>query len=190
MADAAKKILKGLKKIQIFPITANTATAYTASAGMLVPGAQSLTLDPDVSEWTVNADDEVYDAGADWNGMKLTFQVAELSLELKSHLEGGTWDETAKEYDYSSNTVAPEIGLSFAARTSDGEYRMVKLWVLKVTKIKGEYKTKGGSGDSSSPVSVEATVMSRTIDGKVKREKDSVGGDLAWLNDLNDTPEV
>lgn len=186
----SKKILKGLKRITIFPITTNTATEYAAGAGLLIPGAQQLTLDPQTTDWQVHADDEVYEAGSDWNGMNISFQVAELSLEMKKHLEGGDWDEATKEYTYKQTSIAPEIGMSFAALTSDGEYRMVKIFSLRVSRISGEYRTKGESGDSSTPITITAQAMGRKLDGAVKREKDSVGQDLSWLNDLNDTPEI
>lgn len=39
------KILKGLKRIKIFPLTANTSAAYTPGTGITVPGAQSISLD-------------------------------------------------------------------------------------------------------------------------------------------------
>lgn len=184
----SKKILKGLKNLSIFPITKNDATEYTAGQAILVPSLQSLTMDPQMSEWKVFADDTVYESGSDWGGMNLSFQVAELPLELKKYFEGGEYDEQEKEYTYKDSAVAPEIGASFAAQTSDGQYRMVKLYSLRATRVRGDYRTKGEGGDSSTPITIDATVMSRNKDSVVKREKDSTGGDLSWLDDLNDAP--
>jgi len=179
------KILKGLKRIKIFPLTANTAVAYTPGTGISVPGAQSVSLDPEVSEWKVYADDIVYEAGSDWNGMKMTLQLAELPLELHPYFEGGDYNESTKEYSYGSDDIAPEIGMSFAAQTSDGKYRMVRLFALRATKVKGDYKTKGEGGDSASPVSIEATVTSRKMDSKAKAMKDTTAdADLVWLDEL------
>jgi len=183
-----KKILKGASRLQLFPLTANDATNYTPGPAVSVPGLQSLGMEPDVSEWKVNADDQVYEAGADWNGMKLSIQVAELSLELKKLVEGGEYDESTKEYTYSSTSSAPEVGMSFAALTSDKQHRMIKVFAVKFTKVKIDYKTKG-DGDSSSPVTIEGTVTQRAKDGAVKREKDTVTpADLAWLDTLVETP--
>lgn len=182
-----RKILKGLKGMKVFPILTNTETEYKTGPGISVPGSQQLSLEPNVSEWQIDADDEIYEAGADWNGMSLSFQLAELPLELKSHFEGGTWNEQTKTYDYKSNSQAPEIGMSFAAATSDGEYRMVKLFRLKCTKVSGEYKSKSASGDNFTPITIEGKVMSRTIDSLAKREKDSVDADLTWLDSLSET---
>jgi len=180
------KILKGLKNLKTFPITKNDGTGYTAGAAVPIPGIQSLSLDPDVTEWKINADDTVYESGSDWNGMKLQLQLAELPLELKKHFEGGIWDETKKEYTYSSDSVAPEIGASFAAQTSDGNYRMIKLYALRCTKVKVDYKTKG-EGDKANPVQIEGVVTSRKKDNAVYREKDTTtAADLSWLDSLAD----
>lgn len=181
------KILKGLSGLRIFPITANDVTTYTTGAAVQVPGLQSLGLDPDVTEWKVMADDGVYEAGADWNGMKISLQLAELPISLKPHFEGGDYDETSKEYTYHSDDSAPEIGFTFRAKTSDGNYRMIKLFVLKCSKVKEDYKTKGESGGDSTPVVIEGTVTQRKIDNAAKREKDTMtDADLTWLETLVD----
>lgn len=181
----AIKILKGLKRIKIFTITANTSEVYTPGTAISVPGAQSIGLDPEVSEWKVYADDTVYDAGSDWNGMKMTIQLAELPLELYPHFEGGEYDEATKEYSYGSDDTAPEIGMTFAAQTSDGQYLMTRLLSLRATKVKADFKTKGEGGDSSSPVTIEATVMTRKTDNKAKTHKYSTTStDLSWLDTL------
>lgn len=183
------KILKGLKNISVFPVLTNTETEYEAGPAIPVPGAQTLGIVPDVNEWQVFADDRVYESGRDWNGMTVNITVAELALILKQHFEGGTWDETEKVYKFKETDIPPEIGMSFAAQTSDGQYRMVKIPVLRTNTVSGEYQTKGQGGDGSSPVNISATATSRRMDGVVKLEKDSEGGDLTWLNTLNEVPE-
>jgi phi13 family phage major tail protein len=183
----AGKILKGLRRLKLFPITANTSSAYTVGTAVVLDGAQSLALDPDVSEWKVYADDRIYDSGSDWNGMKLTLQIAELPLEMYPQFEGGTFDSTSKEYTYSADDVAPELGLSFAAATSDGKFRMVKLLALRTTKVKADFKSKGDGGDSASPVTIEAIVTTRALDNAAKIMKDTTtDADLTWLDTLVD----
>lgn len=178
-----KKILKGLKRLVLFPVTANTADTYTVGEKVNIPGAQTLTLEPDTTDWKVFADDEVYEAGTDWNGMNMTLQLAELPLELKPHFEGGEYDETEKTYEYKSSSVAPEIGIGFAALTSDGEYRMKKIFALRCGRVTVEHRSKG-SGDAVSPVSITGIVTSRLKDGVVTVEKDSADGALTWLDTL------
>lgn len=186
----AKKVLRGLKRINIFPITANTATEYTTGAAVSVPGAQSLTVEPETSDWKIYADDTVYESGSDWLGMKLTLQLAELPLSLRPHFEGGNWDNATKEYTYKSSSVAPEIGMSFMCATSDQQFRMMKFYALRATKVKGDYKTKG-DGDSASPVTIEATVTSRLKDEQVQTMKDTTSDkDFTWMNTLVTAPAV
>lgn len=185
---AKKKVLRGLKDLRIFPISKNDATGYEAGSGVLVQGLQSLSLEPEMTEWKIYADDTVYLSGSDWNGMKLSLQLAELPLELKMHFEGGEWDETKKEYTYKSSSIAPEIGMSFKALMSDRNYRMVKLYSLRCTKVKEDLKTKG-EGDSANPVQIEGLVTARAIDEATKTEKDSTSAsDFSWLESLTEPP--
>ncbi|WP_025678400.1 major tail protein [Paenibacillus massiliensis] len=178
------KVLKGLKGMRVFPITKNDATTYTTGTAMVLPGAQTLSLENQTEDWQINADDTVYESGSDWTGMELSLTLAELTLEMRAHLEGGDWDETEKVYKFTSDNVAPQIGMSFMAQTSDGNYRMVKLLALRCTAVGMAFATKG-EGDSASVVEITGMVSSRKLDNAVHLMKDSTSeADLAWLDTL------
>ncbi|MFD3260839.1 major tail protein [Paenibacillus lentus] len=181
------KILKGFKGLGIFPITKNDAQGYTVGEKVPVNGAQSLSMEPDTEEWSIPADDGVYESGSDLNGYGFKLTIAELPLEIRSHFEGGEYDKDTGVYSYYSDTVAPEIGISFQALTSDGNYRMYKVYALRCNAITDVVNTKG-SGDSATAVEITGKITQRKTDNKVKDMKDSVtAADLAWLDELVST---
>jgi phi13 family phage major tail protein len=180
------KSLKGFKRIKIFPITTNTAETYTPGAAVAITGAQSLSFSPETSDWKQYADDGVHDSGSDWLGMKFTLQLAECPITMKPHFEGGTYDGGTGKYIFKSDDQAPELGMTFAALQSDGTYQGVRLFSLKCSSYKNDYKTKGESGEGN-PITIEGTIMTRKTDNAVKEEKELANdAALTWLDVLVD----
>lgn len=178
------KAAKGFTRLSIFPITKNDSEGYTTGAKIAITGAQSFTASPEVSEWKINADDGIFDSGSDWNGMKFTLNLAQCPLSLKQYFEGGAYDSETKVYTYKSDSQAPEIGMSFKVLQSDGTSLMVKLFSLKCSSFKMDYKTKGESGDIA-PAVIEGLIQNRKTDNAVKEEKETVtDADLTWLDTL------
>lgn len=177
-----KKAFKGFSGLRIALVTKNSATEYATNTQIPMTGAQSFTMSPEVSEWKIPGDDGIFDSGADWNGAKFTLTLAHMPLEWKPNFEGGTYNSTTKEYDYGSDSQAPEIAIGFKVLLSGGGWRMVKLWSCKCSSLKEDFKTKGESGDIS-PVTIEGLIQNRALDNKAKREKEAaVEADLTWLD--------
>lgn len=180
------KSLKGFKRIKIFPLTKNDATGYTPGAAITITGAQSLSFSPETSEWKQYADDGIHDSGSDWLGMKFTLTLAECPIETKPHFEGGTYDSGTKKYIFKSDDQAPELGMTFAALQSDQTYQGVRLFSLRCSSYKNDYKTKGESGEGN-PITIEGTIMTRKTDNAVKEEKELLNdAALIWLDTLTD----
>ncbi len=178
------KAAKGFSKLSIFPITVNNSTTFTPGSKVAITGAQSFSAAPEVADWKINADDGIFDSGSDWNGMKFTLTLAECPLTIKEYFEGGTYDEGTKVYTYKSDSQAPEIGMSFQVLQSDGTKLMVRLFSMKCSSFKMDYKTKGESGDIAA-VTIEGLIQNRKTDNAVKEEKETVtDADLTWLNTL------
>jgi phi13 family phage major tail protein len=178
------KAAKGFKIRGIFPVTKNDGTGYTVGAKIAITGAQSFTASPEVTEWKINADNGIYASGSDWNGIKATLTLAECPLTLRQYFEGGTYNGTTFVYSFASDDQAPEIGMSFEALQADNTRLMVKLFSMKATSFKMDFKTKGESGDIS-PVTIEFLIQNKVIDNLVKEEKETVtDADLTWLDTL------
>ncbi len=181
------KASKGFSKLGIFPITVNNSTTYTPGTKVAITGSQSFSATPEVSEWKINADDGIFDSGSDWNGIKFTLTLAECPLTVKKYFEGGTYDADTKVYSYYSYSQAPELGMSFQVLQSDNTKLMVRLFSLKCSSFKMDYKTKGESGDIA-PAVIEGLIQNRKTDNKVKEEKETVtDADLTWLDTLVDS---
>jgi phi13 family phage major tail protein len=116
--------------------------------------------------------------------MKFTLTLAQCPIELKKYFEGGDYDEATDTYTFHSDDQAPELGMSFAALQSDSTYQGVKLYSLKCSSYKNDYKTKGESSDSN-PITIEGTIMTRKSDNAVKQEKELASdAALTWLDTL------
>lgn len=179
----SKKYLKGFSGFKLFPITKNTKTEYSVGAGISIPYAQSLTKDLQSSDNPIYADDDIYDTGIDITGESFTLTLAELPDELRAKLEGGTYNEETKEYDFSTTDEAPEFACTYRGLLSNGNYKMYRQYRAKVSKIKVDLNTKGNGNAQS--VSIEGKFMSRAYDKKLVTTKESTqGSDLTWLDTI------
>jgi phi13 family phage major tail protein len=180
-----KKALKGFSGLKIYPVTKNDGTGYTVGTAVAVSGAQSFSRSPETSDWKIYADDGIYDSGSDWQGDKVTLELAELPLEIKKNFEGGEYDEATGVYTFKSSSQAPELALSFKCLQSDGSWLMKKYFSFKASSLKDEHKTKG-EGNDITPYSIEGTIMNKVIDQTVKKEKiAATADDLVWLDSMD-----
>lgn len=187
----ARKYLKGFSRFMYFPLVDNTLTKYTVGEGVLIPSAQKLSKEIDSEEENIYADDEVWDIDKTVNGEKFTLTLKELPNDLRAKLEGGKYDETTKEYDFSTMDNAPEFACTYRGLLADGTYRMWRQYKCKVTKIKVDLETKGASKDGGT-VEIEGMFMSRTCDSKLFTMKDTETGNagLTWLDTIPSVPVV
>lgn len=183
----ARKYLKGFSRFTIFPITENTEKSYIVGEGVRIPSAQKLSKEIDSEEENILADDEVWDVDKTVNGESFTLTLKELPNDLRAKLEGGKYDETTKEYDFSTTDNAPEFACTYRGLLADGTYRMFRQYKCKVSKIKMDLETKGASKDSA--IEIEGMFMSRSCDNKLFTMKDTeTNEDLTWLDTIPSVP--
>lgn len=184
----AKKYIKGFSGLRFWPVTANTAEAYTTGTVFAVAGAQSATTDRSTEDYTVYADDQVWDSGADFQSEKLEITVLQLPLDLMAKLDGADHSEQTKTYSWGPDKVAPELAVGFRALKADGTYRMIKYYSGKVNTIKTDYTTKGSNKEGSAYV-ITLTMNTRVGDGKLHIIKDTESAsDLTWLDTVDQLP--
>lgn len=180
----ARKYLKGFSKLTIFPLTENTLKKYLVGEGVEIPSAQKLSKEIDSEEDKIFADDEVWDIEKNVNGENFTLTLKELPNDLRAQLEGGKYDETSKEYDFSTTDNAPEFACTYRGLLADGTYRMFRQYRCKVNKIKMDLETKGNSNNGA--VEIEGMFMPRACDNKLFTIKDTEAGNatLTWLDTI------
>lgn len=182
-----RKYLKGFSRFMYFPLTKNTLEEYLVGAGILIPSAQKLSKEIDSSEENIYADDEVWDVDKTVNGEKFTLTLKELPNDLRAKIEGGKYDETTKEYDFSTTDNAPEFACTYRGLLADGTYRMFRQYKCVVTKVKMDLETKGSGNNGA--VEIEGMFMARTYDNKLFTIKDTeTTTDLTWLNTIPTVP--
>lgn len=185
----ANQALKGFRAARLWPITENTSDSYTTGAKIDLPGAQALTKEVSRSEFTIYADDGVYDSGSDFQYEDLTVTLAELTPELEAELSGGDYDEVDDSYTFKNTDVAPEFGFGYAAMKMDGTYRMFKHYVVKLLSIKIDHQTRGDGNDIQA---YELTLrgVQRKADGKIRITQDSATSSYAWLDTIEQYPDT
>ena len=177
-----RKALKGLCGVRVWEIEANSPDGYEAGDMTALEGAQSLTKEITKNDYTIYADDGVYDSGSDYKHTDLKLRVAQLPLEVEAKLSGGLYDENEGLYTSRISDMAPEFALGFAALMLTGEYRMWVFFACKLLNIKVDHSTRGDKNDAQSyELTFRAT--QRKTDGAIGIIRDSSTGDYAWLNE-------
>lgn len=184
------KAIKGFSALRYWPVTDNTVDKYSTGTKTNIPGAMSCTMDRQMEEWQINADDGIYDSGTDFKGDKLELTVAELGLGLEAALDGADFDEAKSLYTWKTISSAPEIAVGFRALKSDKTYRCVIYFSAKVQSIKIDYQTKGQSNEPSS-FTISTLAMDRKCDNAVIDKHDTASlDDLTWLENPRQYPET
>lgn len=183
----ANNALKGACALRIFPITTDDATTYATGTKVALPGLQALTKEVSKSEYTIYADDGVYDSGSDFQYETLTITIAELTPELEAKLSGGTFDETSKVYSFKNTDTAPAYAIGYAALKLDGKYRMFMHYVAKLMSVKIDHQTKGDGNDIQAYQLVFRGAQ-RKADGLIRDTKDADDTTYTWLDTVKQYP--
>jgi phi13 family phage major tail protein len=187
--NMAKKRVKGLSNLRIWPVAVNTLEAYEVGNMIPVPYIQSFEIEPNTEAFEILADDDVYEKGEDLKGYTVTINVVELTGALRAALEGGIYDESSKLYTFKTSSVSPELALGFRMLQSDGSYKLRKYYSFTVSTVNQSPKTKGSS--SETPIVLTGSFTQRAFDDVIFQEKEAEkNGAQTWLDSIEDLPEV
>lgn len=81
----AKKGLKGFANLRVFPVTTNNDTTYAVGEKVLIPSVVSGTTDLSVQDYTLYADDGIYDSGSDFQSATLEVGCAGAPVGAARH---------------------------------------------------------------------------------------------------------
>lgn len=184
-----KNYLKGFANLGYLPLTTNTTSGYaTAGDVAKLPGATSCAPTNNTSEYTIYADDTVYDSGSEWQSTTLVITVQELSLEALAALTGATLDDATDELSETIYDTAPEVALTFSALRRDGGYRLYRYYAAKLTNYSVSHNTRGESNESQS-YELTFSCTPRKYDGAIRKTLDiAKGTPLSWLDSIPAEP--
>ena len=188
------KALRGFSNLSYFPITTNTAAAYTPSTKKALGiGARSLTKEDTRSEFKIPGDNGIYMQGSDFESTKLTIQVNEMDLATLAALTGAVYETTGDMPDElleGELDTAPAVALSFAGLMSDGSHRMYQYFCCNLVTYKADLKARLDTGNEVNGYTLEFLCSGRLVDQIVRSTKDSAlpvgsaAADISWLNTI------
>lgn len=163
MALAKKTFTLGADDCKVFPITADSSTAYTVGAGIDVPTVQGFTVDFEIDEKELFGDETIRDIYTKCKKVTWTVDYGELDLDLQAAIMGGTvvtsgTGATEKaRFGYSLGTNDKYFQLGFQVKYTDqlGLVKNLHIYIMKCkinansfTASSEEYGTLkfGGSG--------------------------------------------
>lgn len=169
----AKIALKGFADLSYFPVSADTASAYSAGERVQLPGAQSCSPQDNRNSYEIVADDALYDRGSDYKSTTLAIKVAEMELSSLADMLGSAYDaETGTLYEGAADNCA-EVALTFSALRSDGGKRMFRYYNARLIAYKAEHRTRGDGGEIAS-YELTFSCAGRLCDGRVRATRDTL----------------
>lgn len=135
-----KKYLKGFANLGFFEVLTNTLSAYACGTDRAtLIGASSCSPTDNKTDFSIPADDGIYDSGSDWTDTTLVITVLEADLANLAQLIGAEFDTELKEGTFDEPN---EVALTFSALRRDGGYRLYRYFCCKCTGYKVTHNTR------------------------------------------------
>lgn len=184
------KYLKGFANFGVLPITENTTSKYAVGTVIKLTGAKTCAPTDNKSDYTIYADDGVYDNGAEWKDTTVVVTIYETELSSLAALTGATIDETKSELEECYTDSAPEVAITYSALRRDGGYRLYRYYAAKCTSYKLTHNTRGENNEAQG-YELTFKCKARNYDGKIRGTKDIAKGDaLTWIDTIPTQPEI
>lgn len=153
-----------------------------------MPGGVSCSPNDNREEYSIPADDGIWDSGTDWKYTDLEVVFTETELETLSAMTGADFDDETDEMSEGVFDDAPEIALSFSALRRDGGYRLYRYYSAKCMGYSVSHTTKGQNNDAQS-YTLRFRCTERKTDGKIRETKDIAKGTaLTWITSFAAQP--
>ena len=182
MAD--KIALQGFSRLKLFPVLRNNTEEYIVDTenAFLVPWVQDMTRDNDTSEASIYADDTLYLNVKNWNGIRSTITVAELTLEMMAQLGFGEYDSSTGSLKWNPQGRNLEFGATFRCLQTNGSYRMIRMFSFKVDEVRETAIHTRGDNVAINAYQLIGMFANRVIDSSLGEIHD--GDNMAWLDDI------
>ena len=179
-----KKYLKGFANLGFFEVLTNTLSAYVCGTDRTtLIGASSCAPTDNKTDFSIPADDGIYDSGSDWTDTTLVITVLEADLANLAQLIGAEFDTELKEGTFDEPN---EVALTFSALRRDGGYRLYRYFCCKCTGYKVTHNTKGTNNDAQS-YELTFKCTPRKCDNLIRTTKDIDKGEtLTYIDSMED----
>ncbi len=177
-----RKYLRGFSNFGMLPVTQNNSSGYAVDNEnyLAVPGGQSCSKTDNKTEYSIPADDMIWDSGSELDSTDLDVTVAETELETMATMLGIELSE-GDVLEEGTFDAPPEMALTFSGLRKDGGYRLFRYYSAKCTGYDVSHTTKGQSTDAQS-YTFHFKCLPRKSDGKIRATKDVAKGDnLNWI---------
>lgn len=150
MALVKKTALLGVDDCKIFPVTEDTAGAFTCGAGLDVPGIKQISVTLEVDEKELTGDEKTLATSAKIKSVTFTSEYAQLDLDVLAALTGGaveTTDETKQTFRIGENALPAYFQLQAQVKGVDfgGDAHIViykaKATALPINGTESDYAT-------------------------------------------------
>ncbi|MCL2853513.1 MAG: hypothetical protein FWE20_10890 [Defluviitaleaceae bacterium] len=181
---AEKIALQGFSRLRFFPISDNNTEEYAVDTGSSfhVPWVQDMTRENDTSEAAIYADDTLYLNVKNWNGIRSTITVAELTLEMMGLLGFGDYNETTRSLEWNPQGRNLEFGVTFRCLQTNGNYRMMRMYSFKIDEVRETSIRTRGDNVAINAYQLIGTFANRVVDGRPGEIHD--GDNMEWLDDI------
>lgn len=162
----SNKVEFGLSKITIGTYTVSSDGTVTMGDPYAIKGAVSLTVDPQTSENTMDADDITYWAEYGENGFKGALTMARFPDEFKMKFLGAV-KRSDGGIAQINNPVKKQVYIAFEGK-GDAQARRTIFYNVSLGAIKREYKTITKSQKTPDTESIDITVLGDEATGQTK----------------------
>lgn len=185
-----KKYLKGFANFGFAPVAEDTVTAYKAGEVTKLPGAISGAPTDNRTEYTIYADDDIYDSGSEWKDTTLVVTIQEADAKNIAALTGAEYDESTGELKEGTFDDAPVVATTFSALRSDFGYRLFRYPSCRCTGYKITHNTRGENNNAQA-YELTFKCSPRKIDHTIRETNDvDMGTPLTWLDTIPALPET
>ena len=108
-----KKYLRGFANCGYAQVEEDTVTAYKVGEVTKLAGAKSCAPTDNKTEYTIYADDEIYDNGSEWKDSTLVITLQEADAKDIASLTGAAFDESTGELKEARATTRPLLRSHF-----------------------------------------------------------------------------
>jgi len=157
---APANYIKSCEYLQLEEVLTDSSSVYSTDTAIdLSERLDSISVDPTILEFKVEADSKIQDIFNSMSEAKVTVVLTGMTEAELATILGRT--TVGLMYGFGDCSSIPSFMLKFQVLMTDGSYRWFELWKCKFKEIKREFKTQKSSNLEIQYVTLEALATAR-----------------------------